>query len=164
MVQMRNRVLVAPNRRTHMLLIALSFLTAFFIALRQLLHLFSDFLAKLFEEAGLRPVTNDYVLRETVNKKEGLCVPRVFLQSKFTKPGQSQSHWWSVLTAIQTLVTSEPLGTFQMLLNVNRSRQWNFTAKLKSHLLTSQRRIFAARCHQCSRARPLQPEDSNFFS
>ncbi|XP_068615717.1 tRNA N(3)-methylcytidine methyltransferase METTL6 [Brachionichthys hirsutus] len=54
-------------------------------------HFFSkDFLAELFEEAGFRLVANDYVLRETVNKKEGLRVPRVFLQSKFTKPSQSQ--------------------------------------------------------------------------
>uniref|UniRef100_A0A3Q3MW49 tRNA N(3)-cytidine methyltransferase n=1 Tax=Labrus bergylta TaxID=56723 RepID=A0A3Q3MW49_9LABR len=50
-----------------------------------------EFLAALFEETGFRCVTNDYVLRETVNKKEGLCVPRVFLQSKFTKASQSQS-------------------------------------------------------------------------
>lgn len=64
---------------------------AFVIALRQLLHLISDFLGKLFDEAGLQTVTNDYVLRETVNRREGLCVPRVFLQSKFTKPGRSQS-------------------------------------------------------------------------
>ncbi|KAK5861706.1 hypothetical protein PBY51_017162 [Eleginops maclovinus] len=49
-----------------------------------------EFLAELFADAGLLSVSNDYVLRETVNKKEGLCVPRVFLQSKFTKPGQSQ--------------------------------------------------------------------------
>lgn len=90
-LQVRNGVLVAPNKMTNMLRIALIFITAFFVALRQLSHLFLDFLAKLFEEAGLQPVTNDYVLRETVNKKEGLCVPRVFLQSKFTKPSQSQS-------------------------------------------------------------------------
>ncbi|KAG7231544.1 hypothetical protein INR49_011576 [Caranx melampygus] len=51
----------------------------------------SRFLAELFEETGFQCLTNDYVLRETVNKKEGLCVPRVFLQSKFTKPGQSES-------------------------------------------------------------------------
>ncbi|KAM9723190.1 tRNA N(3)-cytidine methyltransferase METTL6 [Menidia menidia] len=50
-----------------------------------------EFLAQLFEEAGFQSVTNDYVLRETVNKKEGLCVPRVFLQSKFTKPAQTHS-------------------------------------------------------------------------
>lgn len=48
-------------------------------------------LAELFEESGFQSVANDYVFRETVNKKEGLCVPRVFLQSKFTKPDQSQS-------------------------------------------------------------------------
>lgn len=59
--------------------------------LSSFLNLLSDFLAELFEEVGLQPVTNDYVLRETVNKKEGLCVPRVFLQSKFTKPSQSQN-------------------------------------------------------------------------
>nr|XP_019962594.1 PREDICTED: methyltransferase-like protein 6 [Paralichthys olivaceus] len=50
-----------------------------------------EFLAELFTDAGFQSVANDYVLRETVNKKEGLCVPRVFLQSKFTKPGQSDS-------------------------------------------------------------------------
>ncbi|XP_031696070.1 tRNA N(3)-cytidine methyltransferase METTL6 [Anarrhichthys ocellatus] len=50
-----------------------------------------EFLAELCTDAGLQSVSNDYVLRETVNKKEGLCVHRVFLQSKFTKPGQSES-------------------------------------------------------------------------
>ncbi|XP_066484178.1 tRNA N(3)-methylcytidine methyltransferase METTL6 isoform X2 [Tiliqua scincoides] len=45
-----------------------------------------DFLAQLFLSVGFEQVVNDYVLRETVNKKEGLCVPRVFLQSKFRKP------------------------------------------------------------------------------
>ncbi|XP_003222240.1 tRNA N(3)-methylcytidine methyltransferase METTL6 isoform X1 [Anolis carolinensis] len=45
-----------------------------------------DFLAELFLSAGYKQVVNEYVLRETVNKKEGLCVPRVFLQSKFQKP------------------------------------------------------------------------------
>nr|XP_014714955.1 tRNA N(3)-methylcytidine methyltransferase METTL6 isoform X4 [Equus asinus] len=34
---------------------------------------------------GYEEVVNEYVFRETVNKKEGLCVPRVFLQSKFRK-------------------------------------------------------------------------------
>uniref|UniRef100_A0A667Y2L1 tRNA N(3)-cytidine methyltransferase n=1 Tax=Myripristis murdjan TaxID=586833 RepID=A0A667Y2L1_9TELE len=50
-----------------------------------------ELLAELFEGAGLHLAANDYVLRETVNKKEGLCVPRVFVQSKFTKPDRSQS-------------------------------------------------------------------------
>ncbi|XP_008322015.1 tRNA N(3)-cytidine methyltransferase METTL6 [Cynoglossus semilaevis] len=50
-----------------------------------------EFLAEIFEDQGFQTITNDYVLRETVNKKEGLCVPRVFLQSKFTKPCVSGS-------------------------------------------------------------------------
>lgn len=50
-----------------------------------------EFLAELFENVGFKSITNDYVLRETVNKKEGLCVPRVFLQSKFTKTSQTQT-------------------------------------------------------------------------
>ncbi|XP_071811838.1 tRNA N(3)-cytidine methyltransferase METTL6-like [Apostichopus japonicus] len=45
------------------------------------------FLAKLFSDAGFEVVANEYVLRETVNKKEGLCVPRVFVQGKFIKKG-----------------------------------------------------------------------------
>ncbi|XP_061442386.1 tRNA N(3)-methylcytidine methyltransferase METTL6 [Rhineura floridana] len=45
-----------------------------------------DFLAELFLSVGYEQVVNEYVLRETVNKKEDLCVPRVFLQSKFQKP------------------------------------------------------------------------------
>uniref|UniRef100_A0A3Q2NWY8 tRNA N(3)-cytidine methyltransferase n=1 Tax=Fundulus heteroclitus TaxID=8078 RepID=A0A3Q2NWY8_FUNHE len=52
-----------------------------------------EFLAQLFEEAGFQSAVNEYVLRETVNKKEGLCVPRVFLQSKFIKPAHSQSEF-----------------------------------------------------------------------
>lgn len=75
-----------------MLLIVLFCIIASVFVFRQLFtHLLLDFLAELFEEVGLQPVTNDYVLRETVNKKEGLCVPRVFLQSKFSKPSRSQS-------------------------------------------------------------------------
>ncbi|KAG5271255.1 hypothetical protein AALO_G00177660 [Alosa alosa] len=45
-----------------------------------------EILTKLFHDAGFETVVNEYVLRETVNKKEGLCVPRVFLQSKFRRP------------------------------------------------------------------------------
>lgn len=67
-----------------------AFLLCFSLPLRsQSARLLSEFLAELFEDSGLQSVANDYVLRETVNKKEGLCVPRVFLQSKFTKPSQS---------------------------------------------------------------------------
>ncbi|XP_069814422.1 tRNA N(3)-methylcytidine methyltransferase METTL6 isoform X2 [Dendropsophus ebraccatus] len=46
----------------------------------------TEYLQHLFTEAGYREVSNEYVLRDTVNKKEGLCVPRVFVQSKFYKP------------------------------------------------------------------------------
>lgn len=46
----------------------------------------TEYLQLLFTKAGYREVCNEYVLRETVNKKEGLCVPRVFIQSKFYKP------------------------------------------------------------------------------
>ncbi|XP_030062114.1 tRNA N(3)-cytidine methyltransferase METTL6 isoform X1 [Microcaecilia unicolor] len=48
-----------------------------------------EYLAQLFKTLGFEQVVSDYVLRETVNKKEGLCVPRVFLQSKFRKPQES---------------------------------------------------------------------------
>ncbi|KPP70151.1 hypothetical protein Z043_111047 [Scleropages formosus] len=45
-----------------------------------------ELLADLFTGAGFLTLANEYVFRETVNKKEGLCVPRVFVQSKFRKP------------------------------------------------------------------------------
>uniref|UniRef100_A0A8C0CAP2 Methyltransferase like 6 n=1 Tax=Balaenoptera musculus TaxID=9771 RepID=A0A8C0CAP2_BALMU len=49
-------------------------------------YFFTDeFLARLFMDTGYEEEVNEYVFRETVNKKEGLCVPRVFLQSKFRK-------------------------------------------------------------------------------
>uniref|UniRef100_A0A4W2HTG5 Methyltransferase 6, tRNA N3-cytidine n=1 Tax=Bos indicus x Bos taurus TaxID=30522 RepID=A0A4W2HTG5_BOBOX len=49
-------------------------------------YFFTDeFLARLFLDTGYEEEMNEYVFRETVNKKEGLCVPRVFLQSKFRK-------------------------------------------------------------------------------
>ncbi|XP_035601923.2 tRNA N(3)-methylcytidine methyltransferase METTL6-like [Oncorhynchus keta] len=49
-----------------------------------------ELLADLFRGVGFESVNNEYVLRETVNKKEGLCVPRVFIQSKFRRPDQLQ--------------------------------------------------------------------------
>ncbi|ELT90658.1 hypothetical protein CAPTEDRAFT_137298 [Capitella teleta] len=41
-------------------------------------------LTELFNEAGFETEKCDYILRETINKKEGVCVPRVFVQGKFT--------------------------------------------------------------------------------
>ncbi|XP_063160035.1 tRNA N(3)-methylcytidine methyltransferase METTL6 [Candoia aspera] len=50
-------------------------------------YFFSDeFLAELFLSVGYEEMVNEYVFRETLNKKENLSVPRVFLQSKFRKP------------------------------------------------------------------------------
>uniref|UniRef100_A0A8C5Q0X6 tRNA N(3)-cytidine methyltransferase METTL6 n=1 Tax=Leptobrachium leishanense TaxID=445787 RepID=A0A8C5Q0X6_9ANUR len=43
-----------------------------------------EYLLQLFSAAGYEEVSNEYVFRETVNKKEGLCVPRVFLQKRWT--------------------------------------------------------------------------------
>lgn len=45
-----------------------------------------QFLETLFTDAGYEVVSNEYVCRETVNKKEGICVPRIFVQGKFRKP------------------------------------------------------------------------------
>ncbi|XP_055328847.1 tRNA N(3)-methylcytidine methyltransferase METTL6-like [Paramacrobiotus metropolitanus] len=38
---------------------------------------------RLFEEAGFEAISCDYVFRETSNKKEDICVPRIFVQGKF---------------------------------------------------------------------------------
>ncbi|OXB65924.1 hypothetical protein ASZ78_002672, partial [Callipepla squamata] len=46
----------------------------------------AEFLSQLFRAEGYEEVVNEYVHRETVNRKEDLRVPRVFLQSKFQKP------------------------------------------------------------------------------
>ncbi|KAG7469866.1 hypothetical protein MATL_G00133320 [Megalops atlanticus] len=48
----------------------------------------TEMLMDLFMGAGFQSLVNEYVMRETVNRKEGLCVPRVFVQSKFRKPDQ----------------------------------------------------------------------------
>ncbi|XP_023571507.1 methyltransferase-like protein 6 isoform X4 [Octodon degus] len=50
-----------------------------------------EFLTRLFVGSGYEEVVNEYVFRETVNKKEGLCVPRVFLQGKFRRPPRDLS-------------------------------------------------------------------------
>ena len=43
---------------------------------------------ELFTGAGFVVESNEYIKRETENKKEGLSVPRIFIQAKFTKPLQ----------------------------------------------------------------------------
>ncbi|EDV54964.1 methyltransferase-like protein 6 [Drosophila erecta] len=41
--------------------------------------------SKLFEENGFEVITNAYVHRRTLNLKEGVDVPRIFLQGKFRR-------------------------------------------------------------------------------
>ncbi|XP_052758848.1 tRNA N(3)-methylcytidine methyltransferase METTL6 isoform X1 [Galleria mellonella] len=43
-------------------------------------------LEKLFTEAGFEILMNTYVQRRTVNFKEGVDVPRIFVQGKYRKP------------------------------------------------------------------------------
>ncbi|KAK7109716.1 tRNA N(3)-cytidine methyltransferase METTL6-like [Littorina saxatilis] len=45
-----------------------------------------ELLEELAREAGFEVQQNQYVHRETINKKEGICVPRIFVQAKFVKP------------------------------------------------------------------------------
>ncbi|KAJ9601499.1 hypothetical protein L9F63_000338 [Diploptera punctata] len=45
-----------------------------------------EFLRDLFTGAGFNIICNDYVHRRTINKKENLDVPRIFVQGKFQKP------------------------------------------------------------------------------
>ncbi|KAH8347734.1 hypothetical protein KR084_000611, partial [Drosophila pseudotakahashii] len=42
-------------------------------------------ISKLFQENGFEIITNAYVHRRTLNLKEGVDVPRIFLQGKFRK-------------------------------------------------------------------------------
>ena len=47
---------------------------------------------KLFElatEAGFEVASNGYIQKETVNHKEQICAPRVFLQARLRKPCKS---------------------------------------------------------------------------
>lgn len=51
-----------------------------------------EVLSEKFEAAGFTCETREYIMRETVNKKEGVCVPRVFVQAKFIKnPTEKES-------------------------------------------------------------------------
>ncbi|XP_038077022.1 tRNA N(3)-methylcytidine methyltransferase METTL6-like [Patiria miniata] len=66
-----------------------------------------EYLSKLFTDVGFDVASNEYVLRETVNKKEGLCVPRVFVQGKFIKPSQSPSRVTKLLNADEEKMVSQ---------------------------------------------------------
>ena len=43
-------------------------------------------LAELVREVGFEVIEDSYVQKETVNVKEGIAAPRVFIQGKFLKP------------------------------------------------------------------------------
>lgn len=43
-------------------------------------------MGNLFKSCGFEIVSNNYVSRQTVNKKEGIDAQRIFIQSKFIKP------------------------------------------------------------------------------
>lgn len=45
-----------------------------------------EYTANLFSKSGFEVVDNSYVQRKTVNVKEGIDVPRIFVQGKFRKP------------------------------------------------------------------------------
>ncbi|XP_059149834.1 tRNA N(3)-methylcytidine methyltransferase METTL6-like [Physella acuta] len=56
-------------------------------------------LNSIMEIAGLKTVTSVYIQRSTVNKKEGLNVPRIFVQGKFMKtPPEDTSAEESVMS------------------------------------------------------------------
>lgn len=58
-----------------------------------------EILQNLAERAGLTVNSIHYVHRQTVNKKQDLCVPRIFVQAKFTKPsGDSQTSSKQIVT------------------------------------------------------------------
>lgn len=49
------------------------------------LSLISEKLNSIMESCGLKTLQCNYVHRSTINKKEGLDVPRIFVQGKFSK-------------------------------------------------------------------------------
>ena len=57
------------------------------LSVRTLSHLCHlEKLAELVTEVGFGIVENRYIQKETINRKEDLHVPRVFIQGKFVKP------------------------------------------------------------------------------
>ena len=61
----------------------------FFFTLEELEDLFVNKLKTANNEPLFRKLANEYVFRETVNIKENLKVPRVFIQSKFVRTEHS---------------------------------------------------------------------------
>ena len=62
---------------------------SFFFTLEELEDLFINKMKTVNNEPLFHKLTNEYVFRETVNIKENLKVPRVFIQSKFVRTEHS---------------------------------------------------------------------------
>lgn len=52
-------------------------------------YICAEKLAELVKGAGFDVVENRYVQKETVNVKEGVSAPRVFIQGRFIKPSSN---------------------------------------------------------------------------
>lgn len=50
-----------------------------------------DYLEKLFMGTGFEIVTSTYIHKKTINRKENVCVPRVFVQSKIRRSLQGNN-------------------------------------------------------------------------
>lgn len=49
----------------------------------------SEKLSELAVAAGFEVIVSSYVQKETVNHKENICAPRIFIQAKLRKPSVS---------------------------------------------------------------------------
>ena len=72
----------------------------FFIAL--IGFRFADTVETLFHQAGIQTLDNEYAHRRTENKKEGIDVPRIFVQAKF-QANLKRLHDCSVLNSLRDI-------------------------------------------------------------
>lgn len=49
------------------------------------LEIFLEYAEDLFSSVGLKVIENTYIHKRTVNKKEEVDVPRIFIQGKYKK-------------------------------------------------------------------------------
>ncbi len=64
----------------------ISFFLTFKILLTYGFIYFIEKLTELSLASGYKITENKYIQKETVNHKEGICAPRIFLQAKLKKP------------------------------------------------------------------------------
>lgn len=65
-------------RSYHLIVFSMNLSTTFIIS-------FTDKLDEIFEKAGFEAIERSYVERRTVNKKENIDVPRIFVQGRYKK-------------------------------------------------------------------------------